>query len=141
MKTHARATLPLLLLALAAACARGAGEPAPRSGLAGVWDLVTVDGAQLPAPSPEEPNVLLRSVTMTLGNDGEYALLSAFRMQGQAEDTEATIGGTWKADGDALTFYTESGGPAVVQFGIVLEGETLLMTDEVGHVWAMRRRR
>ena len=138
MKKHARATLPLLLLLLSAACRPG--EPEPRSDLAGVWDLQTVDGAALPAPAPEEPAVTLRSVTMTLGAGGEYALLSAFRMQGQPSDSEATIGGTWVATDQGLTFYNDGSAPAVVEFGYRLDGDALQLTDHLGHVWVMRRR-
>ena len=140
MKTTGRVALPLVLLVGLAACSRGPGDPEPRSDLAGVWDLQTVDGDLLPTASPEEPTVTLHSVTMTLGGDGDYALLSAFAMAGQTTPTEATIGGTWVADGDALTFYNEQGGPAVVQFGVTLQGHTLMMTDQSGHVWAMHRR-
>lgn len=141
MKTTARAALPLILLIGLGACSRAPGEPEPRSDLAGVWDLEAVDGATLPTPSPEEPSVMLRSVSMTLGADGEYALLSAFRAQGQASDSEATIGGTWVATDEALTFYGEPGGPAVVAFGYRLDGAVIHMTDESGHVWVMRKRR
>ena len=138
MKTPARAMLPLLFILLSA-CGRP-GEPAPRSELAGVWDLHTVDGATLPAPSPEEPAVILHSVTLTLGDGGDFALRSAFRMQGQSSDSEAPAGGTWQATDRALTFYNDDGGPAVVEFGYRVDGDMLQLTDHLGHVWVMRRR-
>ena len=66
--------------------------------------------------------------------------MSAFRVQDQPSDTEATIGGTWVATDRALTFYNDAADPAVVEFGYVLEAGALHMTDHLGHVWVMRKR-
>ena len=140
MTTNARALLPVLTVLLVGACGSGGPEePAPRSELVGVWDLVTVDGATLPARSPEEETVLLESISMTLTREGGYSLASSFRLNGQAP-TSTTIGGTWVATDDALTFHGQQG-PAVVVFGYRLDGGLLRMTDEQGHEWTMRQRR
>ena len=135
-----RAARALLLLAVLAACGRGEPEePTPRAELVGVWDLVSVNGAALPTPSPEEQSVLLESVTMTLEASGTYTLASSFRVADQATPQSMTIHGTWVADDDALTFETEQG-PAIVMFGYRMDGELLRMVDEQQHEWAMQRR-
>lgn len=139
MPKHAR-VLPLLALAFLAACGRhGTDEPTPRRDIAGVWDLVSVNGGALPTPSPEERSVMLDSVTMTLDADGSYSLDSAYRVTGQSEPQHMTIGGTWTATDDVLRFETE-GGPAIVEFGYAREGDRMRMIDEQLHEWVMRRR-
>ena len=133
-------TLSLLVLALVTACTgRGAQEPTPRDDLAGTWDLVAVNGGALPTASPEERSVILESVAMTLERDGAYSLASAFHVTGQTDSQQMTIGGTWRATDDVLRFETE-GGPAILEFGYVREGDTLRMIDEQLHEWVMRRR-
>ena len=133
-----RTGVALVVLALAACGRGGSGEPAPRRDLVGVWDLVTVNGAALPAPSPEEPNVTLESVVMTLEADGDYTLASSFHLAEESAQS-MTIGGTWVGDDDALTFETEHG-PAIVMFGYRLDDGVLRMVDENDNEWAMRRR-
>ena len=125
---------------LAVACGpRQSEEPTPRADLVGVWDLETVNGATLPASTPEEQSVVLESLVMTLEAAGAYSLESAFRVPGQTAPQQMTIGGTWVASDDALTFHNTQG-PAVVHFGYRRDGPLLRMVDEQGHEWAMRRR-
>ena len=131
-------TATLCVLLLASACARSDGEPAPRADLAGIWDLVAVNGAPLPAPSPEEPSVLLQSVTMTLERSGEYTLASSYQVAGGATQ-QTTIGGRWEATDDALVFRNEQG-PAVVEFGYSRSNGAIAMVDQELNEWRMRRR-
>ena len=140
MLKSARATLPLLCAALLLACsARDPEEPTPRPDLVGVWDLVTVNGATLPTPSPEEQSVMLESIVMTLEQGGGYSLASSFRVGEPGSAQQMTIGGTWAASGDALRFESEEG-PAIVEFGYSRDGDGISMVDVQGNVWGMRRR-
>lgn len=128
---------------LAVACGPGGAaeeEPAPRRALVGTYDLVTVDGDALPAVSPEEPNVLIESLGLTLAEDGGYALTSGFRLDGNPAPTSTTIGGTWQATATTLTFHGDQG-PAVVEFGYRYADDALHLQDEAGHEWVLRRRR
>jgi hypothetical protein len=104
-----------------------------------VWELITVNGRTLPTPAPEEPNVTLHSIVVTLERGGSYSLASESRLSGQAEGQNATIGGSWDADNTTLTFESREG-PAIVQFGYTHDDDLMSMTDEHGNVWMMRRR-
>ena len=140
MRIQARATLPLLVIAALAACARA--EPrglTPRAELVGVWDLMTVNGRTPPTQSPEEPNVMIESVVMTLGGAGAYTLASEIVVTGQEASQDVSIGGTWEADHTTLIFESEEG-PAVVRFGYTHDDDLISMTDDQGNVWMMRRR-
>ena len=138
MPNHARAAA-LLVAALTVACGGEPEQPTPRADLAGTWDLVTVNGAALPTPSPEEPNIVLESVVMRLDAGGAYSLASSFAVSGRPAPQQMTIAGSWVASDDALTFHTEQG-PAIVQFGYRRDGGEIRMVDEQGNEWQMRRR-
>lgn len=138
MRSHRRNPLSLLSLAVVIACGQDPETPTPRADLVGVWDLVTVNGASLPTASPEEDNVDLERLVMTLEADGGYTLASRFRVN-DAPATETTIGGSWVATSDVLTFRG-SEGPSVVVFGYAMEDGLLSMIDEQGHEWVLRRR-
>lgn len=137
-----RVRMLTLTLAALAACTRGGSEePRPRAELVGAWELVTVNDAALPAPSPEERAITLESVIMTLEANGAYSVASSYRVTGQTHAQGATIGGRWVADDDALTFENDSSeGPALVMFGYRLDGGLLRLVDEQQNAWVLRRR-
>ena len=137
MLKHVRPAM-LSALVLVHACGSGPEGPAPRGELIGIWDLIAVNGDTLPAMSPDEPDVLLQSVTLTLEGGGDYSLSSSFREdEGVAQTT--TLEGTWGATHDALRFDNQQG-PAVVLFGYTREGNTMRLVDEELHEWLLRRR-
>ena len=137
MPAQARPVL-LCALVLAVACARGPEGPAPRGELIGIWDVIAVNGDTLPATSPDEPNVLLQSVTLTLEGGGDYSLSSSFQVDGSAAQT-TTLAGTWGATHDVLRFDNQQG-PAVVQFRYTREGGVMRLVDEELNAWVLRRR-
>ena len=140
MRIKRRAMLPLLVITTLAAC-RGAGPqgPTPREELVGVWDLMTVNGRTLPTQSPEEPNVMLHSVVMTLDRAGAYSLASEIVVTGQDGAQDVAIGGTWVADNTTMIFESQQG-PALVRFGYTHDDDLVSLADDQGNVWMMRRR-
>ncbi|HEU0012335.1 MAG TPA: hypothetical protein VFQ45_01555 [Longimicrobium sp.] len=131
-----RILIPLLLLVAACATAPRAGQP-----LAGRYELVSVNGRSLPAPSAEEPEVVLERGMLVLGEDGRYEMAIAARTRSQADARMPVVRGTYEVDRNALTLRPDEGsGAGTVHFWFTREGQQLRLLDRDDHAYVWRWR-
>jgi hypothetical protein len=135
-------------LILAAACgpaAQGvtpATAPAPAAmdastPLAGGYALRQVNGHDLPAASPTEPNVELSRGWLELTSAGTFALTLTGRRNQEPTPGDQQIRGNYTVSGDVLTLsISGAGGPS---FHIARSGATLTLRDDGGNTYTMAR--
>jgi hypothetical protein len=137
-----RIALALLLLA-ASACAgtqgRSASPAASRaaaSPLVGIWRVTQVNGRDLPAPSPQEPNVTVERASLMLLANGDYTLSITARTATQPA-AEQSQSGRYAAAGNTLTLTPQNG--RGTRFVYSFAGPGLTLRDETGAVYTLAR--
>ena len=137
-----RIALALLLLS-AAACAgtpgRSASPAASRasaSPLVGIWRVTQVNGRDLPAPSPQEPNVTVERASLMLQANGQYTLSITARtaLQPAAEQSQS---GRYAAGAGTLTLTPENG--RATPFTYTLAASVLTLREARGTVYTLAR--
>jgi hypothetical protein len=131
-----RSIVTLVVLAFAACLA-----PAPAAAqIAGSYALAEVNGHPLPAPSPEEADVVVRIMSLLLTPEGRFTMAATATLDGGSEQAEESAEGAWTVDGDSLVLtsddYEDDG---VLRFRWKLEDGTLKLYTENGHEFAFRR--
>jgi hypothetical protein len=106
----------------------------------GSYALVQVNGQALPAPSPEEADVVVLTMALELMADGRFRMEAAATLDGGSEESEQSAEGTWTVDADSLTLTSDDEEEdGVLQFRWALEGGTLKLYTENGHEFTFRR--
>jgi hypothetical protein len=131
-----RSIITLVVLAFAA-CLTAAPATAQ---MAGSYELVQLNGQAVPAPSPEEPDVVVLTMALVLAPDGRFTL-QATALDGEPEQSEHKAEGGWTVDADSLILTSDdSFDDGVLRFRYALEGETLKLYTENDHEFTFRRR-
>ena len=117
-------------LPLAAKLMRGnTGQPA--TGSSGTtYNLVSVAGKPVPCPGPGDADFVFTSgSTITMNNDGTYAVLFQFAKPGGGT-FGVDFNGTYTKEGsDCILDWTEKTGKKL-KVKVTIDGSTLTMTDE-----------
>jgi hypothetical protein len=131
-----RSILTLAVLAFASCLA-----PAPAAAqMAGSYALAEVNGHALPAPSPEEADVVVRTMSLVLTPEGRFTMEAAATLDGGSEQSEQSAEGAWTVDADSLILTSDDEEEdGVLRFRWTLEGGTLKLYTENGHEFAFRR--
>lgn len=123
------------------AFARG---PAPTAALLrGDYRLLQINGQTLPSGTPTEGNVIIDELTVALEADGRYSM----RVRGLNERDNSPIAldvsGTYAVEGDGLVLEPDENDVAAAtgEFRWMLEGDTLLLVDELGDEYTFSRGR
>jgi|GEM_PF-2278575 len=133
---------------LAAACAPAVqpGPPAAPSApaaasapLAGSYALRQINGHDLPAASPTEPNVELTRGFLQLDPAGTFALTLTGRRNQEPTPGDQQMRGNYSVSGDVLTLTPSTGPGAGPSFHITRSGATLTLRDEGGNTYTMVR--
>lgn len=118
--------------------------PAPTAALLhGDYRLLQINGQTLPSGSPTEGNVIIDELTVALEADGRYSM----RVRGLNERDNSPISfnvsGTYAVEGDGLVLEPDANGGAADtgEFRWTLEGDTLLLVDELGDEFTFSRGR
>lgn len=121
------------------AFARG---PAPSAALLrGDYRLTQINGQTLPSGAPTEGNVIIDELTVALGADGRYSM----RVRGINERDNSPIAldvsGTYVVEGDGLVLEPDENdvNADTGEFRWTLEGDTLLLVDELGDEYTFSR--
>ena len=134
-------TLPRILASLALVATSALAPTAARAQetLEGEFSLATLDGASLPAPSPDFPGLTIESVTLRLSAD-RFELASTFSTGGDSLQAAPAIAGPWERTDEELRFFPEQSSPeTVVTFRYAWDGPRLVLTDPNGHRWTLER--
>ena len=108
--------------------------------LTGSYELAEVNGHALPAPSPEEADVVVLTMALVLAPDGRFRMEATATLDGGAEESEQSAEGAWTVDADSLTLTPDAEeDDGVLQFRWALEGGTLKLYAENGHEFTFRR--
>jgi catechol 2,3-dioxygenase-like lactoylglutathione lyase family enzyme len=115
----------------------GFGGPEPQ--LLGDYSLAALDGAPPPAPSPDQPGMLVVSLSLALTED-RFELGSTFQLPGDTVQAAPLLTGRWERTAAELRFFPEqaAAGTTVV-FEYAWDDERLVLTDARGHRWTMVR--
>lgn len=134
-----RSILTLVALAFAfAACLAPANAAAQ---VAGSYELVQVNGHALPAPSPEEADVVVLTMALELTADGRFTMAATANLDEGTEQSEQSAEGTWAVEADSLVLTSDDEeDDGVLRFRWKVEGEMLKLYTENGHEFAFRRR-
>jgi len=117
-------------LPLAAKLMRG-NTAQPATGTGGTtYNLVSVAGKPVPCPGPGDPDFVFTSgSTITMNNDGTYAVLFQFAKPGGGT-FGVDFNGTYTKEGsDCILDWTEKTGKKL-KVKVTIDGSTLTMTDE-----------
>lgn len=144
--------LAAVLLITTAACAGSAGgaasagtspgaaavAPAPSPSLAGTWMLRRIDGRDLPAPSPMEPNVELSRGVLQLNADHTFTATLTGRRNQEPTPGDQQMSGNYTVAGDVLTLG-DPGGEHSPSFHFTQSGTTLTLRDDQNHDFTFAR--
>lgn len=117
------------------ACDDGISPPAP---VAGVWDVMEVNGQTLPVAFDGET---LRGAHFTFATDGitTVQLLLRPAQGGEADDYIRTIRGPYSVEGSVVSVNTaDSEGP--MTWSGSADGDRLRLEDQRGTTWSLERR-
>jgi hypothetical protein len=127
------------MLLLAALVSLLSAAPAAAQ-LTGSYTLAQVNDQPLPAPSPEEADVVVLTMALVLAPDGRFRIEATATLDGGSEKSEQSVEGAWTVDADSLTLTPDVGeDDGVLQFRWALEGGTLKLYPENGHEFTFRR--
>ncbi len=137
------------LLILAAACGPAAqsgttaAAPAPAQAaapapLAGSYALRQINGHDLPAASPTEPNVQLSGGMLQLDPAGTFVITLTGRRNQEPTPGDEHMRGTYTASGDVLAM-SGPGVPDGMRFTFARSGAMLTLHDDQGNTWTLER--
>jgi len=136
------------LFILAAACGPAVQASAPAapsastaaSGpLAGSYALRQINGHDLPAPSPTEPNVELSRGFLELDPAGTFALTLTGRRNREPTPGEEQMRGTYAVTGAVLTLSPSGGAADNPSFQVTRSGDMLTLRDDRGNTFTLVR--
>ncbi|HET7233427.1 MAG TPA: hypothetical protein VFJ16_25675 [Longimicrobium sp.] len=139
-----RKLIPVLMIVAACAPTAAGTEPpaatvapAASPALAGTYLLRQVNGRDLPAASPTEPNVELSRGVLQLSPDGTFSMaLTGRRNQEPTPGTEQ-MSGSYTVTGDVLALTMPNGnGP---RFNFTRAGAALTLRDDMGNTYTLAR--
>lgn len=109
-----------------------AGEPwSP-----GAWRAVLLNGRELPAPWPVQPQLTIAELLFVFTGDGQATVRLAGTAGGQSADEEATA--RYVVTGDRLTILDEDGSTDE-EYVWTLRGESLELRDAHGYTYTFTR--
>ncbi|HEX8907064.1 MAG TPA: lipocalin family protein [Longimicrobiaceae bacterium] len=135
-----RIAIALVLLA-ATACTgvRTAASPAASRmsvpALVGIWRVTQVNGHDLPAPSPQEPNVTVERASLMLQANRDYTLSITARTGAQSPAEQAQSG-RWSAGDGTITLTPANARPTRFEYTLA---EGTLTLREPGIVYTLVR--
>jgi len=140
-----------VLLLSAAACAPAAAgtgttvapaatvvAPAASPALAGTYMLRQINGHDLPAMSPTEPNVEISRGVMQLSSDHTYSVTLTGRRNQEPTPGDERMSGNYTVAGDVLTFG-DPGGEHSPTFHFTQSGAALTLRDDQGNSYRFDR--
>ena len=137
-----RIALALLLLS-ASACmgmqgtyATPAASRGTAAALVGIWRVTQVNGRDLPAASPQEPNITIESASLLLAANGRYTLSITSHRGAESVATQSQDG-TYSAADMTITLNPSAGRPT--RFAYTLTGGALTLRDDQGVVYTLAR--
>ncbi|HEU4884006.1 MAG TPA: hypothetical protein VFT45_17225 [Longimicrobium sp.] len=131
-----RSIVTLVVLAFAACLA-----PAPAAAqMAGSYMLAEVNGHALPAPSPEEADVVVLTMSLVLTPEGRFMMEATANLDEESGESRQTAEGAWTVDADSLILTSDDEEEdGVLRFRWRMEGGMLKLYTENGHEFAFRR--
>lgn len=109
-----------------------AGEPwSP-----GTWQAVQLNGHDMPAPWPLEPQLTVTALSFVFTADGQASVRMAATMQGQSGEQEESA--RYTVTGDRLTILDEDGS-VDEEFAWTIRGGRLQLVDANGYTYTFTR--
>jgi hypothetical protein len=137
---------------LAAACGPAvqagtpAAAPAPAQAatvaagpVAGSYALRKINGHDLPAASPTEPNVELSRGVLQLDAGGTFALTLTGRRNQEPTPGDQQVRGNYTQSGDVITLSMSGGSAGGPSFHVTRSGDTLTLRDDGGNLYTLVR--